>query len=195
MPERNNEYVYPPAKFTEELRQRINNAGFSDEFKQQIKSAQKEEKRKMFERLTRWENNDKDVADLIEEKSDFDGLTEAIDRLAAYEDSGLSPEEVQELKVSVKICEDCWNHAQAKAEGRLVVLPCKVGDVVYEPFVGKVYEKTVDRIIINRFTTPQIWIETKLPFATPRLERWDMAIGKTVFLTREDAEKALGVGE
>ena len=46
MPERNNEYVYqPPAKFTEELRQRINNAGFSDEFKQQIKSAQKEEGR------------------------------------------------------------------------------------------------------------------------------------------------------
>ena len=183
MPERNNEHVYqPPAKFTEELRQRINNAGFSDEFKQQIKSAQKEEGRKMFERLTRWENNDKDVADLIEEKSDFDGLTEAINRLAAYEDSGLSPEEVQEL-------------AKAKADGRLVVLPCKVGDVVYEPFVGKVYEKTVDRIIINRFTTPQIWIETKLPFATPRSERWDMAIGKTVFLTREAAEKALGVGE
>ena len=44
MPERNNEYVYqPPAKFTEELRQRINNTGFSDEFKQQIKSAQKQE--------------------------------------------------------------------------------------------------------------------------------------------------------
>lgn len=84
---------------------------------------------------------------------------------------------------------------KAKADGRLVVLPCKVGDAVYEPFVGKVYEKTVDRIIINRFTTPQIWIETKLPFATPRLERWDLAIGKTVFLTREEAEKALEVGE
>lgn len=54
----------------------------------------------------------------------------AIDRLAAYEDSGLSPEEVQELKVSVKICEDCWNHAQAKAEGRLVVLPeTGIGDL------------------------------------------------------------------
>ncbi len=53
-----------------------------------------------------------------------------IDRLTAYEDSGLSPEEVQELKVSVKICEDCWNHAQAKAEGRLVVLPeTGIGDL------------------------------------------------------------------
>ena len=105
-----------------------------------------------------------------------------VDRLAAYEDTGLSPNEVQEL-------------AKAKAEGRLVVLPCKVGDAVYEPFAGKVYEKTVDRIIINRFTTPQIWIETKLPFGTPRLERWDLAIGKTVFLTCEEAEKALEVRE
>jgi len=37
---------------------------------------------------------------------------EAISRLAAYEDSELSPREVQEL-------------AKAKQEGRLVVLPCK----------------------------------------------------------------------
>jgi hypothetical protein len=85
-------------------------------------------------------------------------------------------------------------YKEAERDGRLVLLPCKVGDTVYEPFAGKVYEKTVDRIIINRFTTPQIWIETKLPFATPRLERWDMAIGKTVFLTREEAEKALKGG-
>ncbi len=46
MPERYSEYVYQlPAKFTEEVRQRINNAGFSDEFKQQLKSAQKQKKR------------------------------------------------------------------------------------------------------------------------------------------------------
>lgn len=64
MPERNNEYVYqPPAKFTEELRQRINNAGFSDEFKQQIKSAQKEEGRKMFEDLTK-------AIEIIEQQSE-----------------------------------------------------------------------------------------------------------------------------
>jgi len=59
-----------------------------------------------------------------------DFVKNVFDRLAAYEDSGLSPEEVQELKVSVKICEDCWSHAQAKAEGRLVVLPeTGIGDL------------------------------------------------------------------
>lgn len=41
-------------------------------------------------------------------------IENVIDRLAAYEDSGMSPEQVQEF-------------AKAKAEGRLVVLPCKVG--------------------------------------------------------------------
>jgi hypothetical protein len=42
----------------------------------------------------------------------------AIDRLAAYEDTGLTPEEVAEL-------------AKAKADGRLMVLPCKVGDYLW----------------------------------------------------------------
>ena len=95
-----------------------------------------------------------------------------------WRDEGISPERLEEI-------------LQAEKEGRLIVLPCKVGDTVYAPFCGKVYRETIDKIIINRFTTPQIWIETKLPFVTSRLERWDMAIGKTVFLTREEAEAAL----
>ena len=106
-------------------------------------------------------------------------------RVKALEDAGLAIIDKTELS-------ELQSLAQAKADGRLVELPCKVGDTVYEPFAGKVYEKTVDRIIINRFTTPQIWIETKLPFAASRLERWDMAFGKTVFLSREEAEKAIG---
>ena len=59
----------------------------------------------MFERLTRWEN---DVADLIEEKSDFDGLTEAINRLAEYEDIGLSPEEITDMihRFEAFLCND-----------------------------------------------------------------------------------------
>ena len=129
-------------------------------------------------------------------------LLEISNRLAAYEDIGKSPEEIISTIEDYKdVSQQYANFVhemqplkEAKAEGRLMVLPCKVGDTVYEPFAGKVYEKTVDRIIINRFTTPQIWIETKLPFATPRLERWDIAFGKTVFLTREEAEKALEVG-
>jgi len=126
----------------------------------------------MFERLTRWENNDKDVADLIEVKSDFDGLTEAINRLAAYEDSGLSPEQVQEL-------------AQAKAEGRLYNLPLKPGDTIYRPEA-------------LRFC----WVITKVDIFGDEIVFIDDSdnifrpddIGKTVFLTKEEAKKALERG-
>jgi len=123
----------------------------------------------MFERLTRWENNDKDVADLIEEKSDFDGLTEAVNRLAEYEDSGLSPDEVQEL-------------AKAKADGRLKILPAKPGDIIYRPEALQF-----------------CWVITKVEIYEDEIVFIDDSdnifrpddIGKTVFLTREEAEKVL----
>jgi hypothetical protein len=137
----------------------------------------------MFERLTRWENNDKDVADLIEEKSDFDGLTEAINRLAAYEDSGLSPEEVQEL-------------AQTKAEGRLVVLPCKVRDTVYEitredcdyEDCPDEYHDRVDEVYIDQITCEIFENEVEIKLN-------DYLDIKDVYPTYEAAEKALGGAE
>jgi hypothetical protein len=166
----------------------------------------------MFERLTRWENNDKDVADLIEEKSDFDGLTEAVNRLAAYEDSGLSPEEVQEL-------------AKAKADGRLVVLPIKVGESVYAivncadiikscdddyftgtgaiscPFEKDCPFEECDDGNRGVFETAckGFWVDDGgrlnvfLDYINANIGPLDF--GKTVFLTREAAEKAVGVGE
>lgn len=42
---------------------------------------------------------------------DCEDIWMALDRLAAYEDTGLSPEQINEMKVSVKICKDCWNEA------------------------------------------------------------------------------------
>ena len=42
-------------------------------------------------------------------------IAKAFDRLAAYEETGLEPEEL----------------AQAKKKGRLVVLPCSIGDPVF----------------------------------------------------------------
>lgn len=52
---------------------------------------------------------------------------EAVDRLAAYENTGLEPEWVKELD-------------KAEQDGRLVVLPCKVGDVWFEKCSGRVVE-------------------------------------------------------
>jgi hypothetical protein len=115
-----------------------------------------------------------------------DFVKNVFDRLAAYEDSGLSPEEVQEL-------------AKAKADGRLVVLPCKVGDTVYhrsgqhtiddiQLFYprqnGHVPEERIGKLQIRLGSLNYAGLQT---FATYADE-----IGKTVFLSREAAEKALG---
>ena len=67
---------------------------------------------------------------------DEEGLIQQINRLAAYEDTGLDPEQVLELKSftqgGIHKVDAGWKHVQkllqAEQEGRLVVLPCKVGE-------------------------------------------------------------------
>lgn len=121
-------------------------------------------------------------------------------RLKAYEDTGLTPEEIkapftedaminlaaQALGVEAdRLCE----LAEADKDGRVVVLPCKVGDVVYGfhnnrqtilPMVVKWIETNADRWTVAAQYTPM----------APKFYKLS-DFGKTVFLTREEAEKAL----
>ena len=122
-------------------------------------------------------------------------------RLAAYEDTGLTPERCAEFARADAegryiVMRDAEQEGVARLrelgkadkEGRVVVLPCKVGDVVYG-FYG---EKTILPMVAK-------WIETDtdgwciaaqyVPMA-PRFYRFS-DFGKTVFLTREEAEAAL----
>ncbi|MDD5353259.1 MAG: hypothetical protein PHS93_08885 [Candidatus Omnitrophica bacterium] len=107
-----------------------------------------------------------------------------------YEVSGLSPEEVQEI-------------AQAKAEGRLVVLPCKVGDTVYALQSKRISEFCVDPLHKEIVVAKIIEITLKDGITWLRLYSTDDRIadykgdsfGKTVFLTREAADKQIGDGE
>ena len=65
--------------------------------------------------------------------------------------------------------------ACADKAGRLVVLPCKVGDTVYQIDAERVYESEVKWII---FDCDDIAFDER-------------AIGGSIFLTREEAEAAL----
>ena len=82
--------------------------------------------------------------------------------------------------------------AEADKDGRLVVLPCKVGDTVYEVTSRKtISEYRVKAIRVELFCTFIEWdivagFVDKSIFGVPVNE-----LGKTVFLTREEAEKAL----
>ena len=111
-------------------------------------------------------------------------LVEITDRLSAYEDTGLEPEEIEKAN---KVIVSAFNLAvnsgtdmlierlkeiiQAEHEGRLVVLPCKVGTAVYQ---------------LDYNQHDGYWIEPHF-FKLEDVSR----IGKTVFLTREEAEAAL----
>lgn len=72
-------------------------------------------------------------------------------------------------------------------QGRLLILPpCKVGDIVYINFYGRIAETTVKSINIGLHG---LYITTG--FCAPLVDE----LGKTWFLTREDAEAFIGGAE
>ena len=126
-------------------------------------------------------------------------MPEALDRLAAYEDTGLEPEEIKKafnedvlLKLTAQYLSTTPDRlrewAKAEQEGRLIVMPCKVGDTVYAirpgceicPFALVPCESEVTEFCGKD-------VVRDLPFAI----RWLEDIGKRYFLTREEAEAAL----
>ncbi len=144
-----------------------------------------------MERLT---YRDKDGMAMMKERGGW--KSGGIERLAAYEDTGLEPEQVAELKSftqgGIHKVDDGWKHVQellqAEQDGRLVVLPCKVGDHVWvdgrEAVVENFFGYETERYLHAQFYDNMQYID--IPFAE---------IGKTVFLTREEAEAALKGGE
>lgn len=121
------------------------------------------------------------------------------DRLAAYEDTGLSPEKVSWMKEVVEAAFDndtsrierAHNLHVADKEGRCVVLPCKVGDTVFARLDNK--SKYVCECKVKQIVVGNIGFVTFAPIGAPERE-YDVSLrgfGKTVFLSREEAEKAL----
>lgn len=115
-------------------------------------------------------------------------------RLAAYEDTERTPEEIDmdhEAAEQLRhLCRNCdidrlEELAEADKDGRLVVLPCKVGDTLFRVFAGEILEHKVGNM---RYLAIQgRWDIVTYPFC-PYMES---SIGKTIFLTREEAEAAL----
>lgn len=98
----------------------------------------------------------------------------AINKLAAYENTGLTPEQVAA-------------YAKAEAEGRLIELPCKVGDTVwYDTWehgiknIG-IQPHKIDRVDVSFISEVGEFLYTAIPLRE---------LGKTVFISREAAEAA-----
>lgn len=129
------------------------------------------------------------------------------DRLAAYEDSECAPEEglpkdkADEIALKLMRLADLESLcsytrlrelAEADKDGRVVVLPCKVGDRLYEVTGRKTI--SVYKVKAIRVELFGLFIEWDIVegFVWQSLAGINAGeIGKTVFLTREEAEKAL----
>ena len=111
-------------------------------------------------------------------------------RLGAYEDTRLTPELVQEIaELAIWIhkngLEKIKKWIKADKDGRLVMLPCKVGDKLYRVFAGEILEHKVRNM---RYLAIQgRWDIDTSPFCS----YVESSIGKTIFLTHEQAERAL----
>ena len=113
-----------------------------------------------------------------------------VERLADYEDTERIPEEVSTLvKDFSDLCTivgECGGISRVRAlaeadrAGRVVVLPCKVGDTVYRLFVGNPDNPVIATLKINTVAE-----------AVKLIGKMGMHKYIGTFLTREEAEKAL----
>ena len=143
-----------------------------------------------MERLTYFENG--------KWRMDFNGCqyrADFVDRLAAYEDTGLTPGEIKSMqeehfsglemaKLHSALME-LKKYQEADKDGRIVVPPCKVGDTLFRVFAGEILEHKVGKMIY--LAIQGRWDIDTIPFC-PYV---GSSIGKTIFLTREEAEAAL----
>lgn len=77
-------------------------------------------------------------------------------------------------------------------QGLLLRLSCNVGDTVYCIEDKKIWDCIVDKVTISRING--VWIEVKAPKSMPdisAIEYTENAFGKTVFLTKDEAEAKL----
>lgn len=144
-----------------------------------------------MERLT-FEGNFCEIARCKEVKCPYDtdcSQKQVWERLKAYEDSRLSPEDATNLHAILRLGDGMTlmrlrELAVADQEGRVIVLPCKVGDTVYFALLGRIIEKQVFSIVSFSNST-RIYCGGTSEYFRPE------DIGKTFFLAREGAEKAL----
>ncbi len=128
----------------------------------------------------------------------FDRLVE---RLAAYEDTGLTPAEVSALVKDwsdrCTIVGECGGIdrlrelAEADKDGRVAVLPRRVGDIVWANLDGMRHPRKCVIEFVNIGSHVTTIVFSTVDGLREQYGVNPISFGKTVFVTREEAEKAL----
>ena len=94
-------------------------------------------------------------------------------------------------KDSQEVLEEVNSYRDAEKQGLLVKLPCNIGGTLYQPrkdhiieykVIGLIFDITSDDWVLEVATQVGLkWIKTTCPIKL---------IGKTVFLTKEEADEA-----
>lgn len=129
------------------------------------------------------------------------------ERLKAYEDTHMTPSDVMSMRMDMAILTALFNGIEvdrvrelvaADKAGRVIVMPCKVGDTLWVTGRDNVpREMELEAPDIRAVCTDEdnLCMSTcnRKPdgFCAYRLRNDGADIGKTVFLTREEAEAAL----
>ena len=113
-----------------------------------------------------------------------DKLADWLEELKGYRASGLTPEEIDELlhKSYGPLHKKLGQWIASEQDGRLAVLPCKVGDIVYDILDGTPY---ATRVLSFAYFGDHWACRTVSSY--PDLEEF----GKRIFLTQVEAEAAL----
>ena len=140
-----------------------------------------------------FEGNFCDIAQCRELPCPYDGSCtqkEVWRRLKAYEDTGLSPQacaEAREIEETLSGCDYSISRMvelmKADVEGRVLILPC-APDAIY-------WERSGSILAQARFEGLHVYEDGTIKYDGYGMEICAEDIGKTVFLTREEAEKAL----
>lgn len=125
---------------------------------------------------------------------------EVWERLKQFEDVFKTPDKATWAKKTVEMAfsddpsevERLRELYKADKDGRVVVLPCKVGDTVYFANAKHILEFTVVGYAVDE--TGVSWVYSEHVYKTGHTCERTFSpdrIGKTTFLSREEAEKAL----
>lgn len=149
-----------------------------------------------MERLT-FEGNFCDIAQCRELPCKYGGncsQKQVWDRLREYEDAGLSPQACRQCReiedglsatgYSISRMVELMNADKA---GLALILPCEP-DAIYWEMIG-------DVPAVSRFEGLRVCEDGTIKYSGSGMEICAEDIGKTVFRTREEAEKALQVRE
>ena len=107
---------------------------------------------------------------------------------------------LKELITKSQLCVNSRKLADHLIANGVIVLPCKAGDIVYSNDLDPRFDVEIERIVIEENVITFEWVQYEKGYEVT--ECWDEGefslddFSKTVFLTKEEAEKALrGEGE